>query len=176
MAEYIKVGGVWKLLSTPYIKVAGVWKSATNISIKSAGAWKSIGNPDTETTASPSSGLTGSSVTVSGNFSTVSITGVNFGGSPVTFTQTTSSVTFSVPSVGVGTYPIQLITGVKPELAPINFSVTGTGGSGVGVGVGVGIGAPAIGVGIGAPAIYTGGPPIYTINTINTIICINTCV
>jgi hypothetical protein len=140
MAEYIKVNGVWKLLTAPYVKVAGAWKHASGIFVKSSGVWKSIGNPDTETTASPSSGLAGSSVTVSGNFSKVSITGVNFGGSPVTFTQTTSSVTFSVPSVGVGTYPIQLITGVTPELAPINFSVTGTGGGGIGVGIGVGVG------------------------------------
>ena len=158
MAEYIRLSGVWKTLSAPFIKVAGTWKQASNIYVKSGGVWKTISNPDTETGLSSTSGVTGSSVSVNGDFSQVTVTGVNFGGSAVTFTQTTTAVTFTVPSVGVGTYPVQLITGVVPELAPLNYSVTGTGGGGIGIGVAPAIGIGGIGIGIGpqAPGVALG--------------------
>lgn len=37
---YIKVGGVWKVMSRPQIKIGGAWKTVVSQKIKIAGAWK----------------------------------------------------------------------------------------------------------------------------------------
>ena len=45
MSNYVKVGGVWKTVTSVHLKNDGIWKTAREVFIRDGGAWKrSLGN------------------------------------------------------------------------------------------------------------------------------------
>lgn len=39
-ATHVRVGGVWKKVTSVWIKVGGVWKRVTAVHAKTSGTWK----------------------------------------------------------------------------------------------------------------------------------------